>query len=66
MVSHYGKEHYCPISVFRVIGASVVEELEYSEARKTTPPSNEDESGERCGGLHEGEDESGEQVWWSA
>lgn len=49
MVSHYGKEHYCPISVFRVIGASVVEELEYSEAHKTNPSSNEDESGEQVG-----------------
>ena len=48
MVSHYGKEHYCPVSVFRVIGASLVEEYEYSEARKTTPlPLSDDETGEQ-------------------
>ena len=49
MVSHYGNEHYCPISVFRVIGASLVEEFEYSEARKTiiVAASSDDESGER-------------------
>ena len=26
MLEHYGKEHYCPITVFRVFGTSMVEE----------------------------------------
>lgn len=26
MLEHYGKEHYCPISLFRVFGTSMVEE----------------------------------------
>ena len=25
MVSHYGSEHYCPLSLLRVIGASMME-----------------------------------------
>ncbi|KAL5475068.1 hypothetical protein EMCRGX_G027120 [Ephydatia muelleri] len=55
MVSHYGNEHYCPISVFRVIGASLVEEFEYSEARKTIiAASSDDESDEY---LHLGEEQ---------
>ena len=31
MVRHFGKEHYCPLSLLRVFGRSEVEELEDSE-----------------------------------
>ena len=31
MVSHYGDERYCPISLFRVLGASMIEVFEESE-----------------------------------
>lgn len=31
MLSHFGKEHYCPLSLVRVFGRSEVEELEDSE-----------------------------------
>ncbi|XP_055332170.1 SUN domain-containing ossification factor-like [Paramacrobiotus metropolitanus] len=30
MLEHYGKEHYCPISLFRLFGTSMVEEYENS------------------------------------
>ena len=31
MLSHFGSEHYCPISVVCVYGATMIEEYEYSE-----------------------------------
>ena len=31
MKSNYGNEHYCPISIVRVLGVSFVEEYEESE-----------------------------------
>ena len=34
MVSHYGREHYCPISLLRVLGASMIEVFQDSEERK--------------------------------
>lgn len=32
MLSYFGKEHYCPLSLFRVFGTSMMEELEDHEA----------------------------------
>ena len=32
MLSHFGSEHYCPLSLFRVFGISMMEELEDHEA----------------------------------
>eukprot|EP00794_Sanderia_malayensis_P005046 gene5046-5703_t len=37
MVSHFGKEHYCPLSLVRIFGRSEVEELEDSEADHSDP-----------------------------
>ena len=31
MVSHFGTEHYCPISLFRVLGSTMVEEYQDHE-----------------------------------
>ena len=33
-ISHYGSEHYCPISVLRIFGASMMEEYEFSESQR--------------------------------
>ena len=43
MLSHYGDEHYCPLSLLRVLGASMMDIYEESQQVKeqplTTPPS---------------------------
>ena len=31
MLSHFGREHYCPISLLRVMGASMIEVYEESQ-----------------------------------
>lgn len=41
MHSHYGKEHYCPISVVRVFGTSMVDEYEINEAEPNLDQSSE-------------------------
>ena len=56
MLSHYGTEHYCPLSLLRVLGASMMDVYEESRlkaqggnghASPTLPPSE---------GFSEGED----------
>ena len=32
MLSHFGSQHYCPLSLFRVFGVSMVEEYEDHES----------------------------------
>ena len=34
MLSHYGHEHYCPLSLLRVLGASMIQVFQYSEEQK--------------------------------
>jgi len=34
MLSHYGREHYCPLSLLRVLGASMIQVFQYSEEQK--------------------------------
>lgn len=33
MISHFGSEHYCPLSLLRVLGTSFIQEYEDSEER---------------------------------
>lgn len=33
MLSHYGNEHYCPLSLLRVMGASMMEVYEESQLK---------------------------------
>ena len=34
MLSHYGSEHYCPLSLLRVLGATMMEVYEYTEEQQ--------------------------------
>ena len=43
MLSHFGSDYYCPISLVRVLGASIMEEFQ-AELRQATPPKATDES----------------------
>ena len=60
MLSHYGSEHYCPLSLLRVLGASMMEVYEYSERREQSgrsvilPPSEGEIMGMWGGGGCEG------------
>ena len=36
MISHFGSEHYCPLSLLRVLGTSFIQEYEDSEERGGT------------------------------
>lgn len=51
MLSHYGSEHYCPISLFRVYGTSEFEVLETED----NLPSNEEEDDEESLDSYSGE-----------
>ena len=33
MISYYGEEHYCPLSLLRVLGASMMEVYEESQQK---------------------------------
>ena len=43
MVNHFGQEHYCPISMIRVFGSTMMEEYEYTESQREQ---REDEIGD--------------------
>ncbi|XP_078604100.1 SUN domain-containing ossification factor-like isoform X2 [Branchiostoma floridae x Branchiostoma japonicum] len=43
MLSHYGSEHYCPLSLFRVFGTSMEEEIEETEQHPESVVDPEDE-----------------------
>ncbi|KAG8183665.1 hypothetical protein JTE90_010139 [Oedothorax gibbosus] len=43
LLSYYGKEHYCPLSVVRIFGTSMVDEYEEMETLASQPPASEDE-----------------------
>ncbi|XP_066293433.1 SUN domain-containing ossification factor-like [Branchiostoma lanceolatum] len=43
MLSHYGSEHYCPLSLFRVFGTSMEEEIEETEQHSETVVDPEDD-----------------------
>ena len=34
MLSHFGAEHYCPISTVKVLGTTMIEEYEYTESQR--------------------------------
>jgi hypothetical protein len=34
MLKHFGSEHYCPVSMVRVYGATMMEEYEYTESQR--------------------------------
>ena len=38
MLSHYGDEHYCPLSLLHVLGASMMDIYEESQQQKEQPP----------------------------
>jgi hypothetical protein len=44
MTSHFGEDYYCPISLVRVLGATIMEEFQEVESRQTPPPLNGDEA----------------------
>lgn len=44
--SHYGSEHYCPISLFRAYGASVFEVLQKEDAANVNRPDDDDDEDE--------------------
>lgn len=43
LLNHYGTEHYCPISVIRVFGTSMVDEYEEMETAEISHHINEDD-----------------------
>ncbi|CAG9832488.1 unnamed protein product [Diabrotica balteata] len=44
--SHYGSEHYCPISLFRAYGASVFEVLQKEDSSVNRPDDDDDDEDE--------------------
>ena len=46
LVSHYGKQHFCPISLFRVFGNSEYEVLDIEDARSGSTSATEEDSTE--------------------
>lgn len=34
MLQHFGSEHYCPVSMIRVYGVTMMEEYEYTESQR--------------------------------
>lgn len=43
MKSHFGNEHFCPLTLVRVLGVSMVEEYEETEEKETkNVPKDED------------------------
>ena len=44
LLTHYGREHYCPLTILRVYGTTVVEDYEDSEHTETT--TSEDQNGD--------------------
>ncbi|GFR17640.1 SUN domain-containing ossification factor [Trichonephila clavata] len=43
LLSYYGKEHYCPLSVVRIFGTSMVDEYEEMETLASHPDISEDD-----------------------
>ncbi|XP_057671650.1 SUN domain-containing ossification factor [Diorhabda carinulata] len=50
--SHYGSEHYCPISLFRAYGASVFEVLQKEDAANVNRPDDDDDEDDEENGLN--------------
>ncbi|XP_060535763.1 SUN domain-containing ossification factor [Cylas formicarius] len=44
--SHYGAEHYCPLSLFRAYGTSVFEVLQKEDPAHAHPPEDDDDDGD--------------------
>ena len=42
MKSHFGNEHFCPLTLIRVLGVSMVEEYEDHEEEKNRKEEKED------------------------
>ena len=40
MLSHFGDEHFCPLSLLRVLGASMMDIYEESQQQKEQPPTS--------------------------
>ena len=34
MLTHFGSEHYCPISTVKVLGSTMIEEYEFTESQR--------------------------------
>lgn len=51
MLSHFGSEHYCPISVVSVYGTTMMEEYELSETQRTQGGGGKRDSGEDEGRI---------------
>ena len=43
MLKHFGSEHYCPVSMVRVYGVTMMEEYEYSESQRELNKKNNHE-----------------------
>ena len=51
MLSHFGSEHFCPLSMLRVFGTTMMEEYEYSESqRDQNKQQHQQSNGEGAGG----------------
>ncbi|OQV18712.1 putative SUN domain-containing ossification factor [Hypsibius exemplaris] len=70
MLEHYGKEHYCPITVFRVYGASMVEEyvdsVDDDEADAAESLHQLEDGGQSSSGGSAGEDAYMEKDKWGS
>ncbi len=49
MLTHFGSEHYCPISTVKVLGSTMIEEYEFTESQ-------------RDGGNHQRNEENSERI----
>lgn len=47
MLKHFGSEHYCPISMIRVLGATMMEEYEFTESQREVDTMAEDDKEEK-------------------
>ena len=61
MLSHFGSEHFCPLSMLRVFGTTMMEEYEYSESQRDLDKQHQQQqsNGEGAGGAtSDGDEES--------
>ena len=52
MLSHFGEDYYCPISLVRVLGATIMEEFQEAESRQTTAPKGDESVTTLSPGMH--------------
>lgn len=51
MLTHFGTEHYCPISTIRILGSTMIEEYEYTESQR-----------DGTNGIHQRNEDDSEKV----